>query len=201
MVLLLVNIAAGLEMCTDTIEINANCTMITPALECGNYTYQVINMSGDVVTEDSLSLLSGNIYQFNFTEPEGEYVIEYCDNSTRQVRKIQEDENKMIIAALILIPLFLGIFFLVGAATLSEDHAPVRIFLFLLSIVTFFTSCHMAMAAIVEFYNFTAMQEIIGTTTYWVGWVFFALISYFIIYAIRWVFLYMGQQKAERLEY
>lgn len=201
MLLLLIQAVAALDLCTDTIEINSNCTMITPALSCQNLTYEVINLSGDIVSDGDLALLTGNLYYFNFTEEEGEYVIEYCDNSTRQVRKVEEDDSRMIIAALILVPLFLGLFFLVGAATLSEEHAPIKIFLFLLSIITFFTAFHIGMAAIIKFYNFPELQEIIGTTTYWVGWVFAALIAYFCIYLISEMIHHIGQKRKERLQY
>jgi Ca2+/Na+ antiporter len=108
----------------------------------------------------------------------------------------------MVIAAIILLPLLLGIMFLVSGFLLnSDEHKVMRIFLFLLSIPSFLTSLHFGLISIVKFYDFPELQDAVGSTTYWVGLVFFAIISYFIIYLFHWIVNVAAQRKKEKLEY
>ena len=202
MFFILIPIAWALPMCEDKLEINTNCTMVTPTISCGTYNYSIINTSsGSSVTDGDLTLLNGNIYYFNFTEGEGDYLVILCDDTTREVRVTQEDENKMILGVLILAPLILGAFLLIGAATLGEEHNVLRIFLFLLSPITFFVSLHFAAVGLAQFYNVPELLELIGSTTYWAGMVFFAIVTYFIIYWFYKITHMMAEKKEERLNY
>jgi len=80
-------IASALEMCEDNLEIGGNCTMVTPTITCGTYNYDIIKTNGSVVLNDApLSLLENNVYYFNFTENEGDYLIRLCDGTTREIR-------------------------------------------------------------------------------------------------------------------
>jgi hypothetical protein len=200
--LLLISLSYALDLCKDTVEINTNCTMLTPNLNCTSYTYDIYNLSGSAIVQDGeLLQLNGSLYQFNFTEEEGDYIVKLCDETTREVRVTSEDSGKMIIAFTIIIPMILGLFFLIGSATMSEEHNVLKIFLFLLSILTFFTSGHFALLGIVKFYNFPALQNAIGSTVYWVGWMFALIITYFLIYLIIKIVHTAAQRKKERLEY
>ena len=89
----------------------------------------------------------------------------------------------MILAAIILLPMILAIMMLIASATLDgEEHPALKVALFLLSIIPFFASMHFGMLSVVKFYDFPELQNAIGDTTYWVGIMFFILITYFIIY-------------------
>ena len=113
-----------------------------------------------------------------------------------------EYEDKMIIAAIIVLPMILGIIFLVGGATLdAEHHAALKIFLFLLSSFTFILSLHLGMVSVVKFYDFPALEDTIGTATYWFGIVIGIIITYFLIYLIYTSFNKMAQQKRDDLKY
>lgn len=99
------------DMCTDTREIRLNCTMITPNLNCVNYTYDIYNISGFPVVDDgNLSLLNSSIYYFNLTVSAGDYVIELCDGSIREVRVVDE-EDKLI--GIVLMFIFVALLFIV----------------------------------------------------------------------------------------
>ena len=202
MALVSISIVTALDTCPDQIEISSNCTMITPHLNCTSYIYDIINITSTkiLVNNANLSLVDGRIYAFNFTYGEGEYIIRLCDESTRQVW-VTDEEGKMIIAVIILIPLILGIIFLVGSATLSEEHTPLKIFLFLLSIITFFVSLHWGMLAVVKYSNFAPLQDAIGSTTYWFGLLFGVIVTYFIIYLFYKLVHASAQRKEEKLRY
>lgn len=106
-----------LPTCQYTQEINSNCSMITPTLEqCDDYIYSIYNLTdGSVKTADqNLTNLQGNIYYFNFTLPAGEYIIELCDGSTREVRVAADEDDIMlsvIIALITMLGLFVGLTF------------------------------------------------------------------------------------------
>lgn len=148
----------------------------------------------------SLGNFSGSIYYLNITLPEGGYIVKLCDGSTREI--VLEDEgDNMIVAIIILIPILLGLFMLFGSFSLSEVHNPLKIFLFLLSFVPFFASMHFGMLAIVKFYDWPELQNLIGSTTYWVGAMFGIIIIYFVIYLFWLGTNVTAQKKKERLEY
>jgi|TARA_R100000501_G_C2618176_1_gene111659 hypothetical protein len=175
--------------------------MLTPAITCSSYTYDIINLSGTVVTTGTMDLLQTNIYSFNFTESEGDYIIRLCDDTTREVR-VEEEEDKMIIAIIILLPMILAIVFLIGAfITDADEHRLLKLFLFLASMIPFFTSMHLAMISLVKFYNFPEMQDLIGSTVYWVGIIFFIILTYFMMYVFYIATHVAAQKKKERLNY
>jgi len=203
MLMLTTAVSALVPMCEqDTIEINTNCTMITPPLNCsGGYTYNIFNGSGYAVTNGTLKQFADTMYYLNFTEDEGDYLVRLCDGAVREVRVTQEDDGKMILGALILIPMFLAFFLLIGGISLDKEHAPLKIFLFLLGIIFFWTSLHFGMVSVVQFYNFPILENLIGSTTWWTGMIFFIILSYFCIYIIYKAFRAAAQDKKSKLNY
>lgn len=201
MLLLMIPLVLGVELCMEEVQINTNCSMISPVLSCSNYTYEVLNASGNITDSGNLSIWNGNLYQFNFTEDPGEYVIRFCNSTTKEVEVVEGDGDMMIIAIIILIPILLGLLMMIGAASLGEDHNILKIGLFLFSIIPFFSSLHFGMISVIHFYEFTAMENLIGTTTYWIGMFFFILVSYFSIYVIYSIFQNIREKKRERMNY
>jgi len=114
---------------------------------------------------------------------------------------VESSGDKMIFAAIILLPMLLGILFLIGAATLAKQHAPLRIVLFLLGPICFWTSAHLGMISVIEFYNFPEMQLLLAKTTYWTGWIFFIFLTYFLLYIFYQAVHTAAQKKKQRLEY
>ena len=107
----------------------------------------------------------------------------------------------MIIAAIILIPAIFGLFMIIGAFSLSERHAPLRIGMLLLSVVSIWTALHFGLVSIIKFYNFPELVNLIGSTTRWTGIIFFILLAYFLFYAFKTAIDYAAQKKQENLEY
>lgn len=199
--LAMISLVQALDICEDSNLINTNCTMVTPSITCATYTYDIINLSGTIVTNGTMIQLESNVYYFNFTESEGDYIIRLCDDTTREVR-VEEEEDKMIIAIIILLPMILAIIFLLGAfVTDADEHRLLKLFLFLASMIPFFTSMHLAMISLVKFYDFPEMQELIGSTTYWVGIIFFVILVYFMLYVFVVATNVSAQKKRERLNY
>jgi len=61
--------------------------MLTPSLDCGSYTYSIYNLTGNLeVFNESLTYLNSSIYYINFTLGIGDYIVELCDGTTREVR-------------------------------------------------------------------------------------------------------------------
>ena len=201
LLLLMTPIAMAFPMCESTKEINTNCTMLTPAMNCSVYNYTVINSTGSLMQNEHLTLLYDNLYYLNFTLGKGDYIVKLCDDTTREIRVKAEDSGKMIIGMTILLPLILTIIFLVGAATLGQEHSALKIALFLLSIIPFFVAAHFATIGIIEFYEMTELQEAISGTVYWVGLMLFVIISYFMIYAFTIMIHMIAEKKKQRFDY
>jgi len=202
MFVLLAQAVLGLDMCSDAIQINTNCTMATPKLSCATYNYTIINITnGAILKRQALSAVTLGVYQFNFTEGQGKYVVYLCDGTTREVNVTDRESGNLVLAAIILIPLLMGFIVMFAAFSLGEDHNALRIFLFLLTSVMFITSLNYGMLAVVKYYNFPELQNAIGSTTYWFGWVFAVLILYFMIYFIYKITLAVNENKKSKMEY
>lgn len=193
-------VLGGYPACEDFVEINGSCTMITPTLACSVYNYSIINSSGTVVTESTLTNLEGDIYYFNFSQNRGDYVVKLCDGTTREITQGPEGDD-MFIGFLILIPMLLGLGLLIATMSMGKAHDLLKIFLFLLSFLLFFSSMHIGMVSVIKFYEWPEMQEVIGTTVYWTGLILSFLIAYFLLASVRWFFHVAAQKKKERLEY
>ena len=167
--------------------------------DCMLYLYK-----GEVLNQSGWMNKSGLAYWYNAsTLPQDTYsaTIE-CNLSASQFRgeckfKVLE-ESKLIIGILILAPLILGLFLLIGAASMSDEHIALRISLFLFSVITFFVSLHFGVVALIKF---PELENLVGTTTYWMGWVFAVIVTYFIIYAFYKLVHKAAQKKKERLHY
>lgn len=113
----------------------------------------------------------------------------------------KDTQGSALLAIVALIPLIFGLFMVLGASTLGDDHNALRIALFLLSPISVFVSLHFAIIGVVKYYGLTELQDAIGSTTYWMGWFFFALLTYFGIYAFYKAINAAAQRKDERLNY
>ena len=191
---------ASATLCEERIVPGIECTMITPTISCPTYNYTIYNETGQkVISGGSMTYMGNEFYNFTFNLSQGNYKILLCYGTSSQI--IVEEDAEVLIAVLVLIPLLLAFFFLIGAATLSEKHAPIKIFLFLLGVPLFFASFHFGMLALVKFYDFPELENIIGTTTWWIGWVLFVIITYFIIYLLYLMLESIKAKKKERMEY
>lgn len=119
MALLLIPIVYGVaeDMCEEVILPNTTCQMNTPVIDCSNFTFNIINKTGSVVTTGNLTLLNDSIYFFNFTEDVGEYVVELCSGSTTQVFVERREDNMLPITIGVI--LVIVIFILIGVFSSS----------------------------------------------------------------------------------
>lgn len=189
------------EICDRELEINTNCTMLTPTLRCTVYNYTIYSSNGSFMETNVLGLLNSTIYYFNFTLEEGEYIVELCDGSTREVKVKDEDETKMILGVIILLPLIMGFLLLYAGNQLGGRHIPIKVLMFLLAPISFWVSLHYGMVSLVKYYNFPELQNLIGSTVYWTGGVFILLFVYWLIYLFVVMVNYSAQKKKEKLEY
>jgi hypothetical protein len=114
---------------------------------------------------------------------------------------VEPDEGKLLPGLVALIPLFLALIFLIGAATLGEGHNVMRIFFFLLSPVFVIVSLQFATLSLVKFFDFPELQDAIGYFIYWAYIIWGVVVTYFIIYGIYIMIHTAAQKKKERLEY
>lgn len=181
--------------------ITANCSMVTPVVNCvGNYT--IYNRTGSVVENKLVSVFNGNIYYIDINLAAGDYLIRLCDNSTREIKVLENEEDNMIITGVMLLPLILTIIFLIGAISLNgEEHPALKIFLFIVSFIPFFISMHIGLQTVAKFYNYPELESIIGDTTYWFVLLFIVILAYFVFWFIAKMFHNMAENKKEKLRY
>jgi hypothetical protein len=203
-ILLLVATTAYGEMCQDTIEINTNCTMLTPSLRCtAPVNYSIYNSTtGNQVEANNLTILNADIYYFNFTLPEGGYIIRLCDATTREVRVKSQDVGNMSLGVIIILPMLLGLAFLISGFLLDPmKHQALRLFLFLLTPPMFWTSVHYGVIALIRYYNIPDLVSAIAQTTLILSWVYVAIVSYFFIFFIYDAFTGWRERKKTEKEY
>lgn len=193
-------VGGALEMCDDTVRINTNCTMVTPVISCTTYTYQVFNVTGQELENDNLTQLNGTIYYFNFTHPEGNYVIKLCDGTTREVY-VEPEEDSMLVGILVFSPLALAFLLMFIAHSLGSTHTIIKLFLMLLSPIFIFVTWHFGVIALAELYGMTELIDAIGFTTNWFTAVLVAIIFYFFGYLLWAMVDYIMKRKKERIEY
>jgi len=200
MILLSMSLVSAMNLCLKEQPSYQNCTMFTPALNCTTYTYQVINITGEAIENGTLSLLYNDIYSFNFTKPVGDYIVRLCDGTTREI-SITEGDDGVIPAALIILPMLFGLIIIVGAGMIKDEHKELSMFLWLLSLLSFFVSLWFGLLSVVKFYQWNAMQEALGDVSMIFTWVFFAIIIYVILWIIKLVMDYAAGKNKKKDSY
>lgn len=197
--------------CKDVYDVNED-VILSDVIEVSgrdsNCTITLFN-STSLLYFESPMVMDDLLYTFNFSKlPKGIYTSAItCNYTITQYMgecKFEVDyiRSKMIIAAIILLPMLLSILFIIGAATLdNETHKALKIFLFLLSIIPFFASMHLGLVSTVKFYDFPELQDTIGSTVYWVGIMFGVIVTYFLIYIFYTAIHAAALRKKERLKY
>jgi len=176
--------------------------------------FHLYNSTGEYIVEDNNMSSTGTDYYYvlNSSIKQGDYpFLIFCNNTVEggfasYIITIADEGNTTFepgfpIAVIIILPLILCLIFLVGSATLGKEHTALKIFLFITSILPFFTSLHFGMLTLIRFYHFETLENAIGTTTYWSTLLFVVIFVYFLIYFIYKAFQYVGKRKKERLEY
>lgn len=146
MALLMVSLVSALDMCGNLIDLNDNCTMITPSLTgCPTYNYTILNISGAVIENGTLGAYYDDIYQFNVTNittaNEGDYVALLCDGTTREFR-VEKIEGTYMITAILAMIGIMALFAYFSISLKVDEESPekwtytgaLKIFFFIMSL-------------------------------------------------------------------
>lgn len=187
------------SLCYDGIKnTDLPCIQLIKSDAC-NFTVSIYNSSEENI--ENLSVATFNSFYcgflFNYTK-DGQFYFNYSIN---EVQFLEVEVDIMVLAAIIILPIILGFFFLVGSATMNEKHSVLRIFLFLMSVIMFIVSMHFGTVAVIKYYDFPELQDTIGDTMYWLIIIFGVIITYFIIYGFYVMIHYAAQKRQEKLEY
>jgi len=195
---------------------NSNGAFITDSLLCSfklyNKTgYQLAKIESTTVSNDfdiDIKLDKGNFsnrgehfYSFkcNTTIGTGGFIAVPFEVTLDGVTR---NPNPIVPAIIILLPLLFSFLLIAAVKSLDpEEHNALRLFLFLFSIVPFFASLNLGMIALIKYYNFTAMENLIGSITWWSGMFLFMLFFYFMIYIFIIATHQAAQKKEAKLKY
>jgi hypothetical protein len=96
----------------------------------------------------------------------------------------EKDVNGSILAVMILLPILFGLMLLIGSLSLNpEEHPVLRIFLMLLSFMTYLISSWLGVINVIRYYNFDELQNSTVTSVWIAGIMIGVIIIYFLIYA------------------
>lgn len=192
----MIPVVYGLEELCQNVEVPLNnCTVVTPVINCTAYNYSIFNESGLVET-NNLSVYDGSgTYYFNWSNhDEGSYIVKLCDDRTNSIL-VKYEEDKMIPAALILLPLLFAFALLYWTSQLSNEHEELKLFLQMLMFPLFWLSLHFGASSIIKFYDWVEVEDIIGTIVWIVGIIFLFIVFYFIVQIIRRVYDAAAQKR------
>lgn len=196
MCMVLTSVVSALDLCTDSMEVSQNCSMVTPVLGCNNYTLYDVN--GTVIIQENLTVFNGQMYYFNLSQPIGDYIVRLCDDSVKQVR-IRAESDKMFLIAIVLLPLIVGFILLYWGNQLGEDSFLRLVFqLFFIPLV--WVSIHFGVIAIGFFYpSMSSLVTELSKFTYYLGWILL-LVGLFLLYRVGKNIYDMIQEKKIKRE-
>lgn len=194
---LMIGVVYALPICEESIQINTNCTMITPPLNCSSYNYDILDNNGTIIRSGNLSGFNGNNYYLNFTEGQGQYVVKACDESTRYVEVGPQEDNNMIFFAIIILPMVLAFAFLYWSTQISEEHYLLKLFMQFMIFPLFWASIYLSITIVGIFYSIPAINEAIAYITENSVWVFYGLLVYIAIFTIIKIVQKIMQQKID----
>lgn len=190
---------------------NNSTPLILPAVTCLGHFY---NASSKHVLEQ-YAVMDNNgvdlkfVLGANITNSAGYYAyIIHCNSTTQYgfiadfieigASKVNEIGGNPL-SLIMLLPLLMGVLFMIFALLLNpEEHAVLRIFLMISSLLTYFGSSWIGLQTIIRYYGLPELQD---STTFmlWIfGSLIFVVISYFFIYAIYKGIKMAAQDKEER---
>lgn len=203
LILILIVSTLAETMCSDTIEPNTPCRLVTPSLSCSTYNYTLINSTnGIILNSGNLINLNTSIYYLSFNQTEGYYIIKLCDSSTRELYVQSSQEGKMFFSlGLILLPILIGFLLIYSSTTLNEEHGILKMFLFILGFITPIIAYQYSMELISTQSTLSLLQNSTGQHSSIFSWVFYIIVIYFILFSAIMLIKYLMERKKEKLEY
>lgn len=102
-----------------------------------------------------------------------------------------------IVGVLLLIPMLFIFFFLTWGFVLdAKDHAPMKIFSYLLAWTWLFVQYWAVDLVIGEYLYFPLLREVFST--WWFGWIYYTVLAYFFLYIIYTIFNHFKLKGEER---
>ena len=190
--------AVNATICEDRLTPGQLCRMLTPSLDCeGNYT--IYNETG-YLTTGNMTLLNDSIYYFNFSQGEGSYLIQLCDNSTREIVVIG-DEDTMIIGTAIVMVAMIGLFVYLAITFSKEDnffYYLFYLFIYLAMLVPLFGIRIIADTTGLAASHAALLNSLYKIYLYFYLFMVVMLIVYMIILFISWIYHYNKTPKWKR---
>lgn len=190
--LLMISTANALDICEDTTTPNQECRMVTPVLNCTEYTYSILNLTGSTVTNGTLNALNDSVYYFNFNQSTGDYVVKLCDDTTREIY-VNGGGNNMYLAIMIAV-LSMAFLFYKFSSELNTEHMAMKLLFgivaFLFGIGGLFLSIE-----VLEFVGVTGGLLNGVNTLYKAALITFYLFSaYLMFYYVYKVFIWINEK-------
>ena len=187
--------------------------VVAPNINCSVLIYNTT----DQLVLSELATMTGIDYSVtltdNITTKEGEYpYIIICSNSTDagfisdyfEIANGSPAETNIggsPLTVIILIPLLFGILLIGASFIFGEDHAILKIFLFLLAYVMIFASFLFGINVLAQYYHFVTLINTITTIIYVLGSMFFVILVYILIHAFITASRIAAQEREQRKEY
>lgn len=189
---------ASADICEETLKPGRNCTMLTPTLDC-NTSYTIYNETS-YITVGNMTLLNNSIYYFNFTQGVGNYIIQLCDNSTREL-VVEEDEETMIIGTMIILSVIVGVFLYLMVHFFKEDNFLFYfgfLFLYLSMLIPLFGIRIIADSAGLAATHASLLNSLYKIYLYFYLFMVIILIIYMIILFMSWAYYWKKTPKWKR---
>jgi len=188
------------DFCINSAQQTIPCTLLTPNMvnSCTDYYYEIYNKTGSLLVNDSMQVYNATVYQFEFNQTTGDYLIKLCDGNNKEI-SVNAGGLKMWDLGLILIPLIFGIISLVASITISKEHTALKVFLMLTSIIGVISSLYIG-SVIVGTGN-PEVQTAIGTIMQWVSYFLFVIVIYVLVVLIIWILAYISEKNNKKYQY
>lgn len=187
---------ASAPLCGDTVEIITNCTMMTPTMLSNCSTYNIITPNGTVAeSETPLTLVNGAIYSFDFTLPQGDYLVRLCDGTTREVHALPRDRDMIGITIIFGLMLFFGLGLTVYFAALKSPLS--NLFLFM---TVLFMDVIMFIAARMAEDQAATWASVLWTVFYVMLVLTFGLLVFFVIFLTKRAAVAAQNKKDDKMK-
>jgi hypothetical protein len=202
-------------------KVNSNVDLKIPCADnndsiCGSGTICniTINYPNNTNYVNNKLMTNNNVY-FNYTlsnaNTSGEYqTIVYCSNGVSNGYSFftfklnysgDNEQPSAFLTIILLLPLLFAIVFMIGSLTMGTDHVALKIFLFLLSLCSYFISAYFGIISLVKFYVFPELNDALALSVVVIGFILFAVVCYFVMYIFQKAVHAVAQKKKEELEY
>jgi hypothetical protein len=210
-VLLSLNIAFAEQGTTETYSpgqkflLNVHVTDLGGEVNNANCSVQIRNETNDVVLDSNLIRQEGGWYNYTYNISKvGEYSCRYnCTLNGRYSAAtcdfVIKGDDSMILGALILIPIFISILFLVLSWSLNDEKfQALKIGFAIGAFIPIFWAYNYATIIIAKFYSMPELLNNVGGSASLFGWIFWIFVIIIIITLIWDIVAYVMGKKQKK---